>query len=369
MVEKKKRTLLIIFSTIVLSLAILMLLMEYGMIALIKDSEIGEFLNNEASFPSNMVTSNINNTIDILVKAITGITWIRILSLIGLLIAVKKGVTKYKYVIVSLAAVNIFIGFGVISFSLLLAIIILSLLKSSDCDYEKPKIPDREEIKGKPWYICLITFLLIFIICYCGVLSLLSSRTKLGEIIGNSKNGLVIYEFVIFGILSLIIFLMFRKEIIRDVRLLIKNIGTYTRFTVPIFTIMTFVYFLVTIILALTIKEQSLNEQSLQSLPRVALIIISCLFGPFVEEGVFRLLPRKFLKNNYIYVIFSSVVFGLIHILSSWSNIFSNPLQLLYFFSYWILGLGLSINYVKTKNFASNVLYHATWNLMVFFIK
>lgn len=371
MLEKKKKTLLIVFCSIVLSLAILTLLMEYGIIAIIKDSQIGDFLNNETTFPgSSMITSSLNNTIDIVVKAITGIGWVRVFVLIGMLIAIKKGVTKYKYVIVSLAAISIFIGFGLISFSFLLAIIIISLLKSSDCDYEKPKLPDREEVKGKPWYICLITFLLIFVIFYCGVLSLLTSILKLSEIIANAKYGLVIYEFVLFGILSLIIFLMFRKEIIRDVGLFIRNIGTYMKITVPIYTIMTFVYFIVTIILVLIIKQQSFNEQSLQSMPRGALIILSCLFGPFVEEGVFRLLPSKFLKNKYLYVIFSSVMFGLIHVFSSsWSDVFNNPLQLLYFFSYWILGLGLSINYYKTKNFASNVLYHATWNMLVFFIK
>ena len=372
MIEKKKRTLLIVFASIVLGLAIFMLLMEYGTIAIIRDSEIGDFLNNNTNndIISNIVSSRVNNTADIVVKAVTGITWLRIIALICLLIAIKKGVTKYKFVIISLAAISIFIGFGLISSVLLFAIIVLALQKSSDCDYEKPKLPSRAEIKDKPWYIYLIVFILIFVLFYCGVISFLTEKIGLQEFVSNAKYGLVIYEFALFGILTLIIFLMFRKEIIRDFWLFVGNFGTYSRITVPIFVIMTFVYFIVTIILALVIKEQSLNEQSLQSMPRVALILLASLFGPFVEEGVFRLLPRKFLKNDYVYVILTSVVFGLIHVMgNSWEDTFNNPLQLLYFFSYWILGLGLSINYVKTKNFASNVVYHAVWNSIVLFIK
>ena len=79
MIEKKKRTLLIVFASIALGLTIFTLLMEYGTIAIFRDSTIGDFLNSEnQDFISSIISSRINNTADIVIKAITGITWIRI---------------------------------------------------------------------------------------------------------------------------------------------------------------------------------------------------------------------------------------------------------------------------------------------------
>ena len=66
---------------------------------------------------------------------------------------------------------------------------------------------------------------------------------------------------------------------------------------------------------------------------------------------------KKFIKNDIAFIIISSIVFGGLHVINA-----TEINQYLYIIPYSILGLAFSLNYVKTKNIASNMVLHATWN-------
>ena len=72
---------------------------------------------------------------------------------------------------------------------------------------------------------------------------------------------------------------------------------------------------------------------------------------------MFRGFIRKFIKNDILFIILSSLIFGGLHVLSA-----DSVLQLLYIIPYSVLGLAFSLNYVKTKNIASNIFLHCSWN-------
>ena len=78
------------------------------------------------------------------------------------------------------------------------------------------------------------------------------------------------------------------------------------------------------------------------------LMLISVVFlGPFVEEMVFRYSLSTFIKNNYVFVIVSSLMFGLMHGVGVATIL------------YTLLGIILSLTYLKTnKNVIASIIAH-----------
>jgi len=76
------------------------------------------------------------------------------------------------------------------------------------------------------------------------------------------------------------------------------------------------------------------------------------IFAPIVEELVFRYSFSTFIKNQYAFVIISSLIFGLMH---------STGIAIIVYF---VLGLCLSLIYLKTnKNIISSIIVHILNNL------
>ena len=84
------------------------------------------------------------------------------------------------------------------------------------------------------------------------------------------------------------------------------------------------------------------------------MLIYVIFLAPVIEELVFRYSLGSIIKNNVIFVIISSILFGIIHGLG------------LSIFIYIILGLVFSLIYIKTdKNLFSSTLAHIINNLIV----
>ena len=92
-------------------------------------------------------------------------------------------------------------------------------------------------------------------------------------------------------------------------------------------------------------------------MPLYVTAILAIFIAPLTEELMFRGFIKKFIKNNILFVIVSSLIFGGLHVISA--NSFQ---QFLYIIPYSILGLAFSLNYVKTKNIVSNIFLHSAWN-------
>ena len=105
------------------------------------------------------------------------------------------------------------------------------------------------------------------------------------------------------------------------------------------------------------------NEEAVQSLleaePVIALAATT-LFAPFVEEMIYRKSLQDCFKNNTLYIIISSLIFGLIHVIGS-----SNPLDYLFIISYGLFGACFAKILVETDNIYSTIMVHMFHNGML----
>ena len=88
--------------------------------------------------------------------------------------------------------------------------------------------------------------------------------------------------------------------------------------------------------------------------------IVLCILIPFIEEIVFRLELKKTYKNKYLFIITSSIIFALLHLVSS-----TKLIELIYFIPYFIIGYMFSLLYYKTDNIYSNILAHILHNTVI----
>ena len=99
------------------------------------------------------------------------------------------------------------------------------------------------------------------------------------------------------------------------------------------------------------------NQALLSKWPIYITAFLAIIIAPLIEELMFRGFIKKFIKNDILFVIISSLVFGGLHVTSA-----DSLQQVLYIIPYSVLGLAFSLNYVKTKNIASNIFLHSAWN-------
>ena len=116
------------------------------------------------------------------------------------------------------------------------------------------------------------------------------------------------------------------------------------------------------IISSLTPVELPENEQAVRGLINVIPIIMTSLIlftAPIIEEFIYRKVLYDLIPFKALYIIISSLTFGLAHVLGMASSLFSY----LYLIPYAILGAIFAIAYVKTKNIFVTISMHFVHNL------
>lgn len=86
--------------------------------------------------------------------------------------------------------------------------------------------------------------------------------------------------------------------------------------------------------------------------------ISGVLLAPIMEELVFRQGFRNMIKNDFIFIITSGLIFGSLHIFSSYSGLS----DLLYLIPYCSLGIAFSYILTKTKNIFTTTTIHTMHN-------
>ncbi|MBU5220052.1 CPBP family intramembrane metalloprotease [Bacillus albus] len=214
----------------------------------------------------------------------------------------------------------------------------------------------------KSGYIILIYFIMTQFVGIIGVQLL--AKTGWYDIQGNQQQAiqqlLVHWELIGFSLTLIIFFLIYRKELIKDTKLSIKLSRS------------SFVWILVGIILVFlaqiigSMLDKSIFQLTTQSantsntvaaaaISPVALISI-VLLAPLIEEFVFRyaainILTRRFKQTWSILI--SSLFFSILH--------FDFP----FIFGYFLIGLVLTVVYVRTNRLLVSFVVHASMNLIV----
>lgn len=275
-----------------------------------------------------------------------------LVNLIGIFLISKNFIThKRKLIIfnvIQLLLGNIFnIASGIFN-------IVLLSTKTKDIEEdvkEKQELPVLEDITKYKWYVYFIIFVFLFVICYTPITNLLP--------IPNTKIAALISMVLLYVIQIVSLVIPMANELKRDFVAFKNNFKLYLGKMFPRFGIIMIVYFICNLSLMLFIENIPSNQAILNSLPIYITAILAIIIAPLTEELMFRGFLKKFIKNNVLFVILSSLIFGGLHVTSA-----DNLHQVLFIIPYSILGFAFSLNYVKTKNIVSNIFLHSAWNLI-----
>lgn len=86
------------------------------------------------------------------------------------------------------------------------------------------------------------------------------------------------------------------------------------------------------------------------------------LYAPLTEEIIFRKCIKDVIKNKWLYILLSGLIFGGMHIISSATNL----IDVLFIIPYSSLGIAFAYTYYKTDNIFSTIIMHSVHNTFAF---
>lgn len=168
-----------------------------------------------------------------------------------------------------------------------------------------------------------------------------------------TKNQTVAYFFTYFTS-SFIFLFIYKDKLKNDLKNIRNDLNTKNIIIIVLFLVLSFIS---NIILVNLLKQEASNQEiavsMLTSFPLLGILAI-CLFGPFVEEIIYRLPYKK----NWLSIIISTIVFTFVHI-SNFSLI-----QILFFIPYLFLSISFSFAYFKNENIILSTTTHILNNLI-----
>lgn len=106
-------------------------------------------------------------------------------------------------------------------------------------------------------------------------------------------------------------------------------------------------------------NTEAMNRTSLSLSPIYALLSLM-LFAPIIEELLFRFNFKKIFKSDRLFIYFTGLLFGLMHVLlssTSWIEFF-------YLIPYSVLGFALAKVYSDSNNIIASMVIHSFHNAM-----
>ena len=209
----------------------------------------------------------------------------------------------------------------------------------------------------------LVILLLIFILFYFSSLFRLIP-ISLFKIDPNNANNKVLLTLFSDLCLLLILILIYRKELIKEFKIFKNNAIKVIDISTKCWIIGLFFMFATNILINIVFKagganNEKLVQQMISSSP-IIMLITAGIIAPMIEELIFRKSFRNAFPNKYLFIIISSLVFGLLHVISS-----SNLVGLLYIIPYTSLGLAFAIAYYKTDTIFSSLFIHILHNFIL----
>lgn len=174
---------------------------------------------------------------------------------------------------------------------------------------------------------------------------------------------------IIYDVLTaLLMIYIYRKDFITSFKDYKKNISKYLDYIWLWIGSLILMIISNMIIVNFTVNEVATNQQAaieeLHLFP-IYLIVSAAITGPIIEEIVFRLSIRKIINNNTLFIITSGLVFGLLHVVFSYTNI----TDFLYIIPYSIPGFAFAYMLVKTKNICVPISMHILHNSIMLILQ
>lgn len=348
----KKKMYFIIASILQIILAVYAIFMAGDIVQTQLDTIAETYAGYSADYQQRVVTmlENGGEKVVIVISAVTVIMNIIILKTVF-----NNEILKKKGKLIGLSGVCFFTDMtGTISIIAILNIIVLIFSKRKNPeDYpEKKEIPSVEYKKSTRKEI-------IFGI---GVILVYFSQYLLGTIIPiNTFTEAMIAQVTFNVIILILVILCFKDKLKRDLKLFKENAKAYIQYVLPKIGIMYVIYLFVSIICTLISGQgTSVNQATIETLPKWYIIPIAIIWAPIVEELIFRGILRRFVKNNFLFIILSAVIFGALHSIGE----VTVANMIIMAIPYAVLGGTWAYIYAKTDNLTNNILAHAFQNTL-----
>ena len=214
-------------------------------------------------------------------------------------------------------------------------------------------------ISIKGLIIGIVAFLIFYFSAYFQLIPILLFNMDLNNITGAQNVMLSTFSNCV---LLIILFLIFRKDLIEEWKRFRKNFLENIDIGIKYWLVGLGIMMISNIIITFVINlGQAANEQAVQSmissLPWLMLINAG-LIAPWTEEIIFRKGFKKAFPNKWLFIILSAIVFGALHVVTSMTS----PIELLYIIPYGALGAAFAYMYQKTDTIFTSITMHMFHN-------
>ena len=217
----------------------------------------------------------------------------------------------------------------------------------------------KEFVNLKGLILAIITFLIFYFSSYLQLIPIIVLNIDIKNITQSQNVMLSTFSNVL---LLLILFLIFRKDIIKEWKKFkssfLENIDIGIKFWLVWLTIMMISNIIINIVMNL---GQAANEQAVQqmisALPWL-MFINAGLIAPCTEELIFRKSFKKAFPNKWLFIFSSALIFGSLHVVTSMTS----PIELLYIIPYGALGGAFAYMYQKTNTVFTSISMHMLHN-------
>ena len=163
-------------------------------------------------------------------------------------------------------------------------------------------------------------------------------------------------------ILVLLLFLIYRKELIREFKKFKTNFRECFDTGLKYWFIGLIIMMASNVLIArFTPLQNSANETSVQMMigaSPLLMFITAGILAPIIEEITFRKAFRGIFKNKWVFCFISGFIFGLLHVIGNAAT----PYEYLYIIPYGSLGFFFAYSYEKTDTVFTSMMMHAIHN-------
>lgn len=217
----------------------------------------------------------------------------------------------------------------------------------------------KKIVNGKGLILGIAVFLLFYFSSYFQLIPIILLNWDIKSLTSTES---VILSTFSNCILLLILFIIFRKDIINEWKKFknnfLKNIDMGIKYWLVGLAVMMISNIIINIVMKL---GQAANEQAVQqmisALPWL-MFINAGLIAPCIEELIFRKSFKKAFPNKWLFMIMSSLIFGSLHVITSMTS----PIELLYIIPYGALGYSFAYMYEKTDTIFTSTAMHIFHN-------
>ncbi len=214
-------------------------------------------------------------------------------------------------------------------------------------------------------YNGIIKLILCFIIFFFSSYLLLIPLSILNIDYMKDERTYYIVTFAANVLRAILLFLLYRKDLIKDFKKLKGKFWEYSDIAIKYWLIGLLVMVVSNVaIMIFTPAKMADNETTvrtiIKTIPYLS-IILTGITAPLSEEIIFRKSFKNVINDKITYILISGVVFGAMHVVSSYDSLF----DLLYIIPYSSLGVAFAATCYKTDNIFPSMVVHAIHNTAI----